>query len=229
MSMSDALAGTPLAITYQGGISAPLTQNASLVISSPGAAPVTIPLAGVTYGVPPTMYTLTKSVTPVGTGFITQDLGGSTFASGVTVKVTAVPQTGYKFVRWTDNGSTAFTRSILMTSNKNVIAEFEVGTGTAIAPFNAYTPTTINNTSFTARWGSVVGATNYTESLYDRDGVFIANYGPTAATSLNITGLTQGTLYQYKVTSNVSGDESNIVGNILTTGVSAVPACGTVD
>lgn len=221
-------AGGVVTITYQGAITAPITQTANLVLSSPGATSVTIPLNGKTYATPPVKYTLTTIVTPAGTGFITQDIAGTLFPNGTTVKVTAVPEAGYKFVKWTDNNSTALVRSVLMTSNQTVTALFELGSGIVLSPFYAHTPTTINNTSFTARWDALAGATTYTVTVYDETGAVVGTPQTTAALSVSMTGLTQGTLYTYKVVAN-TGDESNVVGPIKTTGVTAVPACGSVN
>ncbi len=227
MSIAEALAGAPVTVTYLAGISAPSMDNTSLVLTSPGAASVTIPLEGITYTVDPTLFTLTKVVTPAGSGILTQDIAGSTFASGTTVKVTVNPQTGWKFVKWTDNGSTALIRSVLMTSDKTITALFEPGSGPTIAPFNAYTPLTVNNTSFTARWGAAPAAASYVVTVYDETGAVVYTSPSTGAMSVNIPGLTQASQYTYEVTAN-TGDVSNTV-SVLTTGATAVPACGTVN
>ena len=226
VSLADALAGEPITVTYLGGIAAPITHNASLVLSSAGAANVTIPLEGLTFSSAPTMYSLTTGVTPIGTGVITQDLGGSSFASGTTVKITALAQTGYRFKQWSD-GNISSIRSILMTSNVNLTAEFEVGTSVSLTPFLAYTPLpgTITNTSFTARWNAVTGATDYTVTVYDESAAVVATQ-TTAALSSNITGLTLGSRYTFKVQAN-TGDETAVAGPVTTTGSPAVPACGT--
>lgn len=227
-SLYEALTGTPVTVTYNGGISAPHIHNASIVLSSPGAADVTLSLEGLTYTVDPNLYTLTTSVTPAGSGFVTKDKGGNTFAGGTTVQLTATPQTGYKFVKWTDNNSTALIRNVLITSDTSIEALFEVGTAVVIAPFQAYTPLTINNTSFVARWGNADGATSYTVRAYDEDGTLVFTQAGIAGNSVTVTGLTLASLYTYQVEAN-TGDDSNTVGPILTTGVAPVPACGTVD
>jgi len=228
VTLAQALAGIPIEVDYLGAISAPLNQNATLKLSSPGAPDVLIPLVGKTYSVPPTTYSLNETVTPGGTGFITQDLGGTIFAAGTTVKVTAVPQTGYKFVNWSDNGSTALVRNILMTSNQNITAVFAPGNGVAITPFNAYFPLAApTTTGFTARWSADPAATSYTVTVYDKFGVLVQTQAVGNVLTKAITGLTSGTLYTYKVTAN-TGDVSNIVGPILTAGAAPVAACGTV-
>lgn len=227
-SLYEALTGTPVTVTYNGGISAPHIHNASIVLSSPGAADVTLSLEGLTYTVDPNLYTLTTSVTPAGSGFVTKDKGGNTFAGGTTVQLTATPQTGYKFVKWTDNNSTALIRNVLITSDTSIEALFEVGTAVVIAPFQAYTPLTINNTSFVARWGNADGATSYTVRAYDEDGTLVFTQAGIAGNSVTVTGLTLASSYTYQVEAN-TGDDSNTVGPILTTGVAPVPACGTVD
>ncbi len=228
VSLADAMAGTPINVTYLGGVAAPYNHTVDLVLTSPGATSVTVPLEGLTFSAPPVTYTLTKNVTPGGTGVLVQDLGGSVFPAGTTVKVTAMPETGYRFVRWTDNGSTALVRQVLMTSNKNITAEFEIGAAVVITPFNAYAPITgtITNTSFTARWNAVAGATSYTVTVLDDTGA-VVDTQVTAALSRNITGLTIASKYTYSVTAN-TGEVTNTVGPIKTTGTLPVPACGTI-
>lgn len=228
LTLAQALAGTPITITYQGGITAPLTQNANLVISGGGATSVTLPLVGLTYSSQPEMFNLITKVTPGGTGIVSQDLGGTTFPNGTTVKLTATPETGYRFKRWTDNGSTALVRNVLMTSNKIITAEFEPGSPIVISPFNAYTPTVVGNTSFTARWSAVAGSTGYVVKVYDTTGTLIYTSPSGAGTTRNITGLTLGTNYTYTVTSSPGNEVSNAV-SVTTTGTPPVPACGTVN
>jgi hypothetical protein len=115
-----------------------------------------------------------------------------------------------------------------MTSNKIITAEFEPGSPIVISPFNAYTPTVVGNTSFTARWSAVAGSTGYVVKVYDTTGTLIYTSPSGAGTTRNITGLTLGTNYTYTVTSSPGNEVSNAV-SVTTTGTPPVPACGTVN
>lgn len=71
----------------------------------------------VTYTIP--MFTLTVTA---GTGGAVS--GGGTYESGKTATLTATPNTGYKFVRWSD-GNTSATRTVTVTGNATYTATFE--------------------------------------------------------------------------------------------------------
>lgn len=100
-----------------------------------------------------TTYTITTSVSPSGAGNVT---GGGTFNSGATVTLTATPNTGYEFVRWSDN-VTDNPRSFVATSNLSLTAVFQQS-GT---PVTTYTVTT--NVSPSGA-GSVSGGGTYDEN-----------------------------------------------------------------
>lgn len=51
--------------------------------------------------------------------------GGGTYESGTSVTATATPNNGYKFKQWSD-GNTSSTRTITMTGNTTLTAEFEL-------------------------------------------------------------------------------------------------------
>jgi len=71
-------------------------------------------------------YRLTTSVSPAGSGVV-EPMGG-TYASGVTVPVTALSNAGYKFKKWTgtDNDTSAeAANKVTMSSDRTVTAEFE--------------------------------------------------------------------------------------------------------
>jgi hypothetical protein len=72
--------------------------------------------------IPPTQYTLTTAVSPVGGGTVS---GGGTYNAGETAQVTATPAEGYQFDHW-EGDLTGNTNpgSILMNSNKTVTAVF---------------------------------------------------------------------------------------------------------
>ena len=71
----------------------------------------------ITYSIP--TYTLT--VTAGAGGTVT---GGGTYNPGTTVTLTATPNSGYKFIKWSD-GNTSVTRSVTVTGNTTYTAYFE--------------------------------------------------------------------------------------------------------
>ena len=69
----------------------------------------------------PTQYTLTVSAGEGGT----VSTEGGTYDEGTDVSVTAVPENGFQFVRWSD-GEEAITRTISMNQNTLIYAEFYI-------------------------------------------------------------------------------------------------------
>lgn len=67
-----------------------------------------------------TKYTLSLSASPSYAGTTS---GGGTYNSGTSVTVNATPNSGYRFVRWSDGGSQR--HSVTMNSNKSLTAYFE--------------------------------------------------------------------------------------------------------
>ena len=70
----------------------------------------------------PKVYTISASVTPEGFGTVT---GGGSFDYYTSTTLTATPNTGYKFVKWVNNGSTNPTQTVLVTGNATWTAEFD--------------------------------------------------------------------------------------------------------
>ena len=70
-------------------------------------------------------YTLNSYTVSVSAGTGGTVSGGGTFESGTAITIKAVPNSGYKFVKWSD-GDTNATRSIKVTSNKSFTASFEL-------------------------------------------------------------------------------------------------------
>lgn len=95
--------------------------------------------------------------------------------------------------------------------------------------------TTVGQTSFTATWGAVAGATGYkvdvaTDATFPS---FVAGFQDAAAstTSLNITGLAAGTTYYYRVrATNGTGasNYSNVISQITIPATPAIPSTGAV-
>lgn len=70
-------------------------------------------------------YTLTVSTT--GSGIVSRNPTNSIYPSGATVTLTATPDAGWLFSSWTgDEVSSANPLNVLMTSNKNVVAHFDL-------------------------------------------------------------------------------------------------------
>jgi uncharacterized repeat protein (TIGR02543 family) len=99
-------------------------------VANPNSASTTVTMNGnktVTANfelIPPTQYTLTTNVSPVGGGTVS---GAGTYNAGDTATVTATPTAGYQFDHW-EGDLTGNTNpdSILMNSNKSVTAVFSL-------------------------------------------------------------------------------------------------------
>lgn len=97
-------------------------------------------------------YTLTLKVTPTGAGTVR---GGGTYNEGSTVTITATPNSGYKFVNWSDNNTNA-TRELTLNSDVNLTATFVASTVTyggsaSLTPTNpSKLPYTESSVKFTA-------------------------------------------------------------------------------
>ena len=75
----------------------------------------------------PTYYTLTTSASPSAGGSVSTNPGGTSFASGTQVTLTATPASGYTFSGWSgDATGTATSVTVTMDSNKTVTANFAV-------------------------------------------------------------------------------------------------------
>ena len=75
----------------------------------------------------PTYYTLTTSASPSAGGSVSTNPGGTSFASGTQVTLTATPASGYTFSGWSGDASgTATSVTVTMDSNKTVTANFAV-------------------------------------------------------------------------------------------------------
>lgn len=209
--------GKAVTITYTGG-TAVGTHNANLVITN-GSCSVTVPLIGNTMNYIPYMYTLTTIAQPPTGGTITTNIAGPQYPSGTIVKLTAVAEAGYKFVRWSDISSYSPTRNITMNANKTIIAIFEPSTaGGSKGDLEAYNITSANATGFTANWKAVTGATQYTIKVYEQDANgqpgTLAKTQTATGTSVTITGLTTGKAYFYQVEANSTlGDTSEMMGS----------------
>jgi uncharacterized repeat protein (TIGR02543 family) len=77
------------------------------------------------YGTPQTNYSLTTTISPAGTGSITLNPAGGTYASGTVVTVTTNPNDGYDFVGWSgDLTGPVNPQTITMNGAKKITANF---------------------------------------------------------------------------------------------------------
>lgn len=74
----------------------------------------------------PTKYSVTLSASPSNGGTVS---GGGEVEKGKTATIKATPASGYKFVKWSDNNTSA-TRTITVSSNMNLVATFELNSST---------------------------------------------------------------------------------------------------
>ncbi|MFC1552378.1 chitobiase/beta-hexosaminidase C-terminal domain-containing protein [Candidatus Latescibacterota bacterium] len=75
-------------------------------------------------------YTLTMEVNPEGGGTVSPPVGETIFVENTEVTVTAEPDSGYKFVNWEGDVADpdSISTTVLMNSDKTVIANFEAST-----------------------------------------------------------------------------------------------------
>jgi hypothetical protein len=90
-------------------------------------------------------YTLTTLAAPTEGG--TTNISSETYASGTSVTVTATPTAGYSFVNWTEGStqvSTSASYTFNITSNRNLVANFELKTVTITLSANPSSGGTTN-------------------------------------------------------------------------------------
>ncbi|MFY9308149.1 MAG: fibronectin type III domain-containing protein, partial [Bacteroidia bacterium] len=142
-------------------------------------------------------------------------LNGQSTGNATTYNVTGLtPNTTYFYrVRASNGCSTSL--------NSNTIT---VGTTAPVAP----TATDANNftcNSFNANWGAVTGATSYiievstTASFTSYQGTY-SNLNVGDVTTLNVTGLTTGVVYYYRIKAS-NGCSTSLVSNTITVSTSA--------
>jgi len=76
----------------------------------------------------PNTYAVSATPSPAGSGTVT---GAGTYSHGASVSLVATPNTGYRFVSWTSNGtgvSTSSTYTFVVTSDTSLVANFELNT-----------------------------------------------------------------------------------------------------
>ena len=245
ISLADATRGTVLDITFTGDIKAG-ELPANLVLSSPGAQSVTVPLNGVTSLLRPVMYPLTFDVSPSGTAYVETNPGGTVFLEGTQVTVTVTLEKGYKVARWQDaSGNTRSTRVFVVSESKNTMSGDPITVFTEkgqqseggddpveVKGLVALEATNITANSMTANWTSQDGNANgYIVTVTDANGNVVATQqAASTATSVEISGLDENTLYYYTVEG--TGTEGTVttekVGGFKTPSTT-VKVCGSDD
>ncbi len=239
ISRAQASSGYPLTITYTGDI-VTATHSATLVISSPGAADVSIPLSGETLNEKPVLYDLEFIVVPSGSGYAETNLAGTRFLDGTKINVEAIPETGYNFDKWGDGlGGSYANRTITISDKKKGVIFVDFTTGVVIPPpdptatFVAYEPLGLGDDEFTASWSLVAGATSYLVTVYDENKAVLTTIpitdGVTNSTLVSDPGITAGKFYSYKVETTggvLPAEETTIAGPFKTTGGINTYVCG---
>ena len=215
ISAYDAAKGFVLNITFTGDINEG-TKTANLVLSSPGAPSVSIPLSGITSIVKPETFTVDFSVSPAGSGYIDLNPGGRVFKKGTVVKASVTPETGYSIASWSDNaGSRRAERTFTIseTTPQSIVVNLTKGGSgggggetAATSSFVAMPATNVTANSMTANWSAASSsdatvAVTYTVTLYDANGNQIDQQAGLTTTTADFSGLTPNTAYTYKVTS----------------------------
>jgi len=237
--------GTTLNITFTGDIKAG-ELPANLVLSSPGAQTVTVPLTGVTSLLRPVMYPLTFDVSPSGTAYVETNPGGTVFLEGTQVTVTVTLESGYKVARWQDaSGNTRSTRVFVVSESKNTMSGDPITVFTEkgqqseggddpveVKGLVALEATNVTANSMTANWTAQDGNANgYIVTVTDANGNVVATQqAASTATSVEISGLEENTLYYYTVEG--TGTEGTVttekVGGFKTPSTT-VKVCGSDD
>jgi uncharacterized repeat protein (TIGR02543 family) len=154
-------------------------------------------------------YTLTTSVTPVGSGTITRNPNQTSYTPGTVVALTAVPANGYSFVSWSGDatGSTNPV-NVTMSANRNVTATFALnqytlsvttaGNGSVAknpnqATYPHGTVVTLTATpdagnGFVSWGGDTSGTTNPLTVVMTRNRTIVGNFTYTLATTVSPVG-----------------------------------------
>ena len=156
----------------------------------------------------PTQYTVTVSA---GTGG--SATGGGTYNKDTSVTVKAIPQTGYHFVKWTENGtqiSTLAEYNFTVTASRNLVAVFEVDSTTPTeykVTFDA-NGGSVNPTEATTAGGKLASLPTASRSGYHFDGWFTtANGGAKITTDTVYASDTR--IYAHWTKNSGSGDSGS--------------------
>ncbi|PKQ69729.1 S8 family serine peptidase [Raineya orbicola] len=110
-----------------------------------------------------------------------------------------------------------------------IVTGINVGGGTpppSCAVPSSLTTSAITASSATLNWGAVSGASNYDVRVKPTSSSTWTNYTAVTGTSLNVTGLTASTTYEWQIRANCSGSSSAYSGSVnFTTSAASVSWC----
>lgn len=209
------------------------TDDILITVSTSGPFTVTAPNTAVTWGAG-TSQTVTWSVNstniaPVNCANVKISLstdGGLTFP---TVIAESTPNDGTELITVPSVNST--TARIKIEGVGNIFFDicntnFTInGTPPACGTATGLTASSITNTTATVSWSTVTSALNY-DVEYKASTASTWIVAATTATSANLSGLTQGVLYDWRVRANCSGGTGAYAASQFTT--TSPATCGTV-
>ncbi len=156
--------------------------------------------------VQPAQYTITALSSNTTYGIVT---GNGTYNNGAKVILVATPNTGCRFVRWTDGTtqlSTSAKYTLTANAEQNITAEFAaIGVPTIAAASSGY-----NNIKLT--WTAVTGATGYEVWRSSSENGPYTKLGTASGTTYTNTGLNLNTLYYYKVNAYCTASTATTYG-----------------
>jgi uncharacterized repeat protein (TIGR02543 family) len=172
-------------------------------------------------------FTVAALANPVSDGYVS---GGGTFSAGSTVTVTALPNTGYAFTNWTENGviqSTSPNYTFTLATNRNLVANFATTTtytvATQVSPPNdgnvagGGTFSVGSAVSVTATPNAGYAFTNWTENGVVQS--ILPTYTFTLATNRNLVANFAASTVTYTLTTQVSPANAGLAnggGNYIT-------------
>ena len=131
--------------------------------------------------------------------------GGGTYYYGDECTVTALPNTGYSFVSWTENGnevSTSASYTFIVTGPRTLAANFELTPPSFTTTVNSVTDNSANMSGAVTYGGSITeygfcwNTTGETPTTLVAGSYYrVGNGTPSGSFTQNITGLTSNTLY----------------------------------
>lgn len=200
------------------------------VSSTTGPFTVTTPNTGIAWA-PGSQQTVTWNVagtngTPINCASVNILLsldGGVTFP---VVLATATANDGSELVTFPDTTST--TCRIKIESVGNIFFDisntnFTLGTPPPCADPSALTSSSITASSATVSWTAASGASSYAvDYKLNSSATWISATTATTATSVNLTGLSASSLYDWRVRTNCSASNSNYISAQFTTAAASV-------
>ena len=183
------------------------TYTATVSISSPNAAnsPQTVGVTFVVASAPTQSFSLSAAASPTDAGSVSRSPNQSTYQSGTSVTLTAVPNTGWLFAGWSgDATATTSPVTVQMNGNKSVTANFGLKAPVLTAPAQSTGSVTL---SWTYEWPcKVTPCLGSTSDRYELEEA-TSSGGPfsvvgTFARSSNATTFTKGAgTYYYRMRS----------------------------